>query len=450
MPKSPDDATVVGDTNTLLDTLAPTSNTTSPQYSTITTFTVSDTANDALKNGSASGLDKVEIYVRTPISSSYVLANTFQPASGANNFSYSATAGDGIYSFYSIAYDKSGNAEAAPASPDSATLVDTRAPESSATSPAYSTSTAVTIGYSAVDPLKDGSASGLARVELWARGPADSGYALSATDSSPGATGSFPFTSTVDGSYDFYTVAYDNAGNVDATTGSADTATLVDTEPPVSSAASPQYSTTTSITVQYSASDPLKDSSASGLDKVELWAKAPGGSFAKVATDSSPGLTGSFSYTASVDGSYDFYTRARDKAGNYEDAPAGADTSTLVDTRKPTSSAGAPAFSKVTTFSVSYTASDPQKDVSASGLNKVEIYVRTPGTSPYVLAHTFTAAAATGSFTYTGTVDGSYDFYSKAYDNAGNVEATPLQPDDVTVMSDSSTLLDQSPPTSTA
>src|SRR5207237_10014804 len=60
--------------------------------------------------------------------------------------------------------------------------------------------------------------------------------------------------------------------------------------------------------------------------------------------------------------------------------------------------------------------------------------------------------SASASFTYDTDShgDGSYDFYSKAYDNAGNVEATPLQPDDVTVMSDSSTLLDQSPPTSTA
>src|SRR5207253_2620147 len=160
-----------------------------------------------------------------------------------------------------------------------------------------------------------------------------------ATDASPGATGSFSFTATVDGSYDFYTRAVDKAGNYEAAPASADTSTLVDTQAPTSSATSPQYSTSTGFTVTYSASDPLKDGSsaddppkdgsASGLDKVELWAKAPGASvFTKAATDSSPGATGSFAYTATIDGSYEFYTRAIDKAGNYEAAPPSADSST--------------------------------------------------------------------------------------------------------------------------
>src|SRR6185369_149165 len=153
--------------------------------------------------------------------------------------------------------------------------------------------------------------------------------------------------------------------------------TLVDTQDPTSSATSPAYSTTTAITVNYTASDPLKDTSASGLDKVELWAKAPGaGSFSKVATDSTPTASGSFAFTASVDGSYSFYTRALDKAGNYEAAPASADTATLVDTQDPTSSATSPAYSTTTAITVNYTASDPLKDTSASGLDKVELWAK--------------------------------------------------------------------------
>src|SRR6185437_10706736 len=97
------------------------------------------------------------------------------------------------------------------------------------------------------------------------------------------------------------------------------------------------YSTSTSFSVSYTAADPLKDGSASGLDKVELWAKTPGGSYVKYATDSSPGASGSFSFTGTVDGSYDFYTRAVDKAGNAESKSASADTSTLVDTQNPNS-----------------------------------------------------------------------------------------------------------------
>src|SRR6185437_9003219 len=59
--------------------------------------------------------------------------------------------------------------------------------------------------------------------------------------------------------------------------------------------------------------------------------------------------------------------------------------------------------------------------------------------------------AASGSFSYdSGTHgDGTYKFYSKAYDAAGNVEATPVAADDVTVVEDSSTILDTVAPTVT-
>src|SRR5207249_4209680 len=137
--------------------------------------------------------------------------------------------------------------------------------------------------------------------------------------------------------------ALDKAGNYEAAPLSADSTTLLDTQTPTSSATSPQYSTSTAISVSYSANDP--GANASGLDKVELWAKAPGESvFSKVTTDSAPAASGSFSYTAAAgDGSYSFYTRALDKAGNYETAPASADATTLLDTAAPTSSASSPA-----------------------------------------------------------------------------------------------------------
>src|SRR6202007_1876042 len=110
-----------------------------------------------------------------------------------------------------------------------------------------------------------------------------------------------------------------------------DTATLVDTTFPTSAASSPQYSTSNSVTVTYTANDP--GTAASGLDSVDLYAKGPTDSvYSLVATDSTPNTTQSFSYTASEgDGSYSFFTRAADKAGNYEAAPASPpDTATLV------------------------------------------------------------------------------------------------------------------------
>src|SRR5439155_17693423 len=164
----------------------------------------------------------------------------------------------------------------------------------------------------------DSPSSGLDKVELFAKAPGDSAYAKVATDSSPTSSGNFSYHATAgDGSYRFYTVATDKAGNAEAAPASADSETLLDTAKPASSASSPALSSSTTIQVDYSAAD---DSPSSGLDKVELYAKAPGdSSYSKVATDSSPTSAGSFSYHAAAgDGSYRFYTVATHKTVNAE------------------------------------------------------------------------------------------------------------------------------------
>src|SRR5439155_1392111 len=106
-------------------------------------------------------------------------------------------------------------------------------------------------------------------------------------------------------------------------------------------------SSSTTISVQFSASD----SSGAGLDKVDLYAKAPGDSgYAKVATDSSPTSSGTFSYDAAAgDGTYRFYSVATAKAHNAEALPSSADTDTLLDTAKPASPSTSPALSSTTT-----------------------------------------------------------------------------------------------------
>src|SRR5205823_4060177 len=167
-------------------------------------------------------------------------------------------------------------------------------PSSSATSPALSNSTTISVDYSASD---DAPSSGLDKVDLYAKAPGDSSYAKVATDSTPGATGSFSYAAAAgDGSYRFYTVATDKAGNAEASPSSADTEPLLNTPKPISPPTSLPISNSTTIAVDYSASDA---DPSSGLDKVDLYAKAPGDSgYAKVATDSSPGGSGSFSYSA--------------------------------------------------------------------------------------------------------------------------------------------------------
>ena len=55
------------------------------------------------------------------------------PAGAA--FSYTATAGDGSYGFYTVATDNAGNAQATPAGAQATTVLDTAAPSSTASSP---------------------------------------------------------------------------------------------------------------------------------------------------------------------------------------------------------------------------------------------------------------------------------------------------------------------------
>ena len=70
---------------------------------------------------------------------------------------------------------------------------------------------------------------------------------------------------------------------------------------------------------------------------MELWAKGPSdGAYVLADTDTTPG-SASFAYTASQgDGTYRFYTRAGDVAGNTEAAPGSEDAVTVLETSPPT------------------------------------------------------------------------------------------------------------------
>src|SRR3989442_14554606 len=70
-----------------------------------------------------------------------------------------------------------------------------------------------TINYTASDAAPS---SGLDKVELWVKGPSDLGYGLADTDTTPNTTQSFSYTpSEGEGTYSFYTRAFDKAGNVE-------------------------------------------------------------------------------------------------------------------------------------------------------------------------------------------------------------------------------------------
>ena len=430
------------DASTLLDTVKPASSANAlSAYANSTTITVGYTASDS---SPSSGLKKVELYVEGPTDSAYKLAGTDNsPAASGNSISYTANEGDGTYRFYTLAYDNAGNVQVAPAVPNTSTLLDTVKPASSANAlPAFTNSTSITVGYIASDASPG---SGLAKVELYVKGPSDSAYKLAGTDSSPAGSGhSISYTANEgDGTYSFYTTAYDNAGNVEVAHSAADTSTLLDTINPASSANSlPAIGNSTSMMIGYTASDA---SPSSGLAKVELYVKGPADSAYKLAgTDGSPAASGhSISYTANEgDGIYAFYTLAYDNAGNVQAVPGSPNTSTQLDTVRPSSSANPlPAYTNSASITVGYTASAP-----GISLTKVELYVAGPADGGiYKLAGTDNSPAASGhSISYTANEgDGTYSFYTLAYDSAGNVQLAPSTPN-------TSILVDTLKPTSSA
>jgi hypothetical protein len=96
---------------------------------------------------------------------------------------------------------------------------------------------------------------------------------------------------------------------------------------------SPAWSRTGAWTVSYEATD-----TGDGVRDVQLWVKRPGDTaFTQAASDAQGQTDGRFEFGgATLEGDYEFYTVATDRAGNTEAAPAVADARTTVDTTAPT------------------------------------------------------------------------------------------------------------------
>ena len=260
------------------------------------------------------------------------------------------------------------------------------------------------------------------------------GSTLIGTASTPPYQVSFNTATVADGAHTVTAKATDTSGNTTTTT--SPVSVNVDNTAPTSKATAPASSFSSPFTVSYTAAD---NTGGSGLASVDLYAEAPGAStYSKVASDTSGGASGTFSYTASAgNGAYNFYTRATDKAGNVEAAPATADTTTTLtvtvpDTTPPSSTASSPASSTSANWTVSYTASD---NTGGSGLASVDLYAEAPGVSTYSKVASDTSGGASGTFSYTASAgNGAYNFYTRATDKAGNVEAAPATADTTTTL----------------
>jgi len=406
----------VPDAETTVDWTVPESSCSSPAFSNSTAITVTYEASDG-----GSGLASVALWYKFGQSGTWTDSGLSE--SGASgSFSFTAADGQGTYYFQTKAQDNAGNVEAGPSgSGDDATIHDATAPSSGCSSPTYSKSSAIEVTFTASDT----GGSGLDETKLYYKF-GQSGTWTDSELSESGASGSFSFTAAGgQGTYYFQTKAQDNAGNVEAgPSGDGNDATIYDATAPSSGCSSPTYSKNSVIEVTFTASD----TGGSGLDETKLYYKFGTGSWTDSELSES-GSSGSFDFTAAHgEGTYYFQTVAEDTAGNVEaDASGNGDSSTVLDTTPPESVATAPGQVAEVPFDVEFTASD-----GGSGMAQTQLRYRFNGGSwqNYGSAQT----GSSGSFEFTAPDgEGTFDFYTVATDNAGNVEAAPAVPDCTTV-----------------
>ncbi len=299
------------------------------------------------------------------------------------------------------------------------TKYDTTKPISSVDSlPISENITAFTINATASD------GNGIARVELWYNWNNTAWIKYGDDTTSPWSWNFDTTTTGGDGGYQFYSRAYDIPGNYEDAPTIPDAYTIVDATDPISNVnALPTYETTATFTVTATASD------LTGIQKVELWYNLNGGGWLKYSDDTASPWSWSFdTSTIGGDGVYQFYSRAYDNVGNYEDAPVTFDTQTIVDTTDPVSNVDAlSTYKTATTFTITATASD------LTGIQKVELWYNWSNTE-WLKYGDDTTSPWSWEFNATTEGEGEYQFYSRAYDNVGNYEDAPVTFDTQTIV----------------
>ncbi|MDY7040504.1 MAG: hypothetical protein SVX38_06545 [Chloroflexota bacterium] len=228
--------------------------------------------------------------------------------------------------------------------------------------------------------------------------------------------------------HDLRVIVTDNVGNV--YTSEAITVTC-DITAPESGASSPEYTNSSPIAVEWTATD-----GTSGVASTALYVRAEGGSWADSGLPAQAGTNGTFTYTPSADGTYYFQTVSTDNAGNQETVPSGdtgtGDDSTAYDTTDPTGSVTAPTGPYVNDTQPEFTA---DADDATSGVASVLFQYGLSGTGVYTDVSTDTAApyqAVWGSESLTDSL--TYNLRVMITDNAGNDYTSDV----VTVTCDSS------------
>lgn len=405
------------------DTTAPTT-TLSLGATSLTTGQSTAITAAASENTGGSGLSKIELYQNNAL--------VYQTSTSPLSYTFSSSTA-GTYGFYAKGYDAAGNV--ATTSTQNITVTATTPPpptgDTSAPSLTFTTSSSsvsinqvVTVKASATDNV---GGSGLSKIELYQNN------ALLADGT--GTDLNFYFASPVAGSFTFLAKAYDKSGNLTTSTGKVVTVTTTTTPPSDTTAptASLSLSSTsvvvnTQVTATVTGSD---NTGGSGLAKLELYRNG----VLSTQTITSP-LSNAFLSTTA--GTYTFYAKAYDAAGNVTTTPTQTLTVTAAtppaDTTAPSASLTLAATSTTTNAPValSVSASD---NTGGSGLSKIELYqnnslVTQSTTNPL-------------SYSFSNGTAGTYTFFAKVYDVANNQTTTATQ--SILVTSPTTTVAD--PPT---
>ena len=201
--------------------------------------------------------------------------------------------------------------------------------------------------------------------------------------------------------------------------------TIRDTTPPApGTASSPQYTSSTPITVSYSGASDY----GSGLDRVELWyKKGQTGSWTYSGNYVIHAGSGPFSFTPSGGDTYYFDLVAQDNAGNRSATPSGnGDTSTIYDDAPPTITITTPPAAELhkasnqTTVRLAGTASDAGTGVASVEVAVLSGFNASKPTHPWNTA-TYTSGAQTWTWDWTNVQTGNYTIWASATDVLGHI-----------------------------
>ncbi|MEW5766746.1 MAG: hypothetical protein AB1797_03855 [bacterium] len=195
----------------VIDVVTPSSTASGPQFENSASISLNYQAQDIPLP--SSGIAEVKLFYRFGTAGNW--QNAYLSGTTAKgSLIYPPQQGDGTYQFITQAVDKVGNEEAIVGQGAKVSVIfDHAAPSSSATSAPTATSSPITVRFEAMDAT-----SGVAETTLWYRVNTGTGFGpwLSSGLSATGTSGNFAFVPYHgEGTYEFYTVAVDQAGNVE-------------------------------------------------------------------------------------------------------------------------------------------------------------------------------------------------------------------------------------------